>query len=36
MVLTYIVGFVMGWFFAPAFTDISKKVWQEIKDWRGW
>ena len=33
-VLSFIAGLSLGWFLAPAFTDIIRKIIQEIKDWR--
>ena len=32
--LSFIVGFGLGWFLASGLWDITKNLWQEIKDWR--
>ena len=33
-VLAVAAGIGLGWWLGPALTDISRKVIQEIKDWR--
>jgi hypothetical protein len=33
-VLTFILAFAMGWWLAPALTDIVKKIREEIEEWR--
>jgi hypothetical protein len=32
--LTFILAFGLGWWLAPALTDISRKAIQEFKEWR--
>ena len=32
--LAVAAGIGLGWWLGPALTDISRKVIQEIKDWR--
>jgi hypothetical protein len=32
-VMSFIVGFLLGWFLAPGLWDISKNLWEELKNW---
>jgi hypothetical protein len=32
--LTFILAFGLGWWLAPALTDIVKKIREEIEEWR--
>ena len=34
MIVNFIVGLCIGWWLGPAFSDITQKIIQEIKDWR--
>jgi hypothetical protein len=34
MTFDFVVGVLFGWWFAPMFADITKKIWEEFKQWR--
>jgi hypothetical protein len=34
MYTAFVLGTVFGWWFGPMLTDITKKIWGAIKEWR--